>query len=243
MPPIALTAQDVETPVTGYSLCHFRRMLRVLFRCEPRFAIDFTMAKPLQRDERDIRLPPGQYLVTSFPVLSYGPTPRFNPAKWDFRVLGLVENPLRFSWEELRRLPASSQTSDFHCVTTWSRYDNRWEGVKVSELMKLVTLKPQARHVFVHCDGGYTTNLQIDEFLDKDVMLAYRHDGKDLEPDHGWPLRLVVPKLYGWKSAKWVRAIEFCAKERRGFWEVRGYHNHGDPWTEERYSFQEDSDE
>ena len=201
------------------------------------------MAKPLTPDDQTSRLPPGQYLVTNFPVLSYGPTPRFNPAKWDFRVIGLVEKPLRFGWDEFSKLPLSSQLSDFHCVTTWSRYDNRWEGVKVSELMKLVTLKPQARHVFVHCDGGYTTNLQIDEFLDKDVMLAYRHDGKDLEPDHGWPLRLVVPKLYGWKSAKWVRAIEFCAKERRGFWEVRGYHNHGDPWTEERYSFQEDSDE
>jgi DMSO/TMAO reductase YedYZ molybdopterin-dependent catalytic subunit len=106
-----------------------------------------------------------------------------------------------------------------------------------------VKLKPQASYVFVLCDGGYTTNLQLDEFLGEDVMLAYRHDGKDLEPDHGWPLRLVMPKLYGWKSAKWVRAIEFCAKERRGFWEVRGYHDHGDPWMQERYSFQEDSGE
>ena len=201
------------------------------------------MPKPVQPTEQDDRLPPGQTLVSHFPVLSYGPTPRFNPAKWDFRLLGLVENPLRFSWDEFRQLPRYSQTSDFHCVTTWSRYDNRWEGVKVSELVRRVTIKPQARHVFVHCDGGYTTNLQLEEFLDEDVMLAYRHDGKDLEPDHGWPLRLVVPKLYGWKSAKWVRSLEFCAKERRGFWEVRGYHNHGDPWREERYSFQEDSDE
>ncbi|MBV8362082.1 MAG: sulfite oxidase-like oxidoreductase [Deltaproteobacteria bacterium] len=201
------------------------------------------MAKPAQQNGQDHRLPPGQTLVTNFPVVSYGPTPRFNPAKWDFRLLGLVENPTRFSWDEFRKLPMHSQTSDFHCVTTWSRYDNRWEGVKVSDLMKLVTLKPEARYVFVLCDGGYTTNLQIDEFLDEDVMLAYRHDGRDLEPDHGWPLRLVVPKLYGWKSAKWVRAIEFRATERRGFWEVRGYHNHGDPWTEERYSFQEDSGE
>lgn len=202
-----------------------------------------SMAKPAQRNGQDKRLPPGQTLVTNFPVLSYGPTPRFNPAKWDFRLLGLIENPIRFSWDEFCKLPIHSQTSDFHCVTTWSRYDNHWEGVKVSDLMKLVTVKPEARYVFVHCDGGYTTNLQIDEFLDEDVMLAYRHDGKDLEPDHGWPLRLVVPKLYGWKSAKWVRAIEFRATERRGFWEVRGYHNHGDPWTEERYSFQEDSGE
>jgi DMSO/TMAO reductase YedYZ molybdopterin-dependent catalytic subunit len=198
------------------------------------------MAKPSQRDTQENRLPPGQTLTTHFPVLSYGPTPRFNRARWDFRLLGLVEIPIRLNWEEFRQLPVHNQASDFHCVTTWSRYDNQWEGVRVNELMKLVTVKPQARYVFVQCDGGYTTNLQLDEFLDDDVLLAYRHDGKDLEPDHGWPLRLVVPKLYGWKSAKWVRAIEFCAKERRGFWEVRGYHNHGDPWTEERYSFQED---
>jgi DMSO/TMAO reductase YedYZ molybdopterin-dependent catalytic subunit len=201
------------------------------------------MAKPAQRNNKDERLPPGQTLVATFPVLSYGPTPRFNQAKWDFRLLGLVEKPIRLNWDEFRKLPMHSQTSDFHCVTTWSRYDNNWEGVRVNELMKLVKLKPQAQYVFVHCDGGYTTNLLLDEFLKEDVMLAYRHDGKDLEPDHGWPLRLVVPKLYGWKSAKWVRAIEFCVKERRGFWEVRGYHNHGDPWTEERYSFQEDSGE
>jgi DMSO/TMAO reductase YedYZ molybdopterin-dependent catalytic subunit len=198
------------------------------------------MAKPLQRNTQDNRLPPGQTLVKNFPVLSYGPTPRFNTAKWDFRLIGLVERPLRLTWDEFRKLLVHRQISDFHCVTTWSRYDNCWEGVKIADLMKLVKLKPEAHHVFVHCDGGYTTNLRLEEFLADDVMLAYRHNGKDLEPDHGWPLRLVVPKLYGWKSAKWVRAIEFCAKERRGFWEVRGYHNHGDPWAEERYSFQED---
>jgi len=201
------------------------------------------MPKLLTPDDKSKRLPPGQTLVSNFPVLSYGPTPRFNRAKWDFRVIGLVEKQLRLDWEEFRQLPTSSQTSDFHCVTTWSRYDNRWEGVRVSALMKLVTLKPQARFVLVHCDGGYTTNLSLAEFLDEDVMLANRHDGKDLQPDHGWPVRLVVPKLYGWKSAKWVRALEFCASERRGFWEVRGYHNHGDPWREERYSFQEDAEE
>src|SRR5215472_9444190 len=113
---------------------------------------------------RDYRLPPGQTLVKNFPVLSYGPTPRFNPSKWDFRLIGLVENPLRLNWEEFRRLAVHKQTSDFHCVTSWSRYHNRWEGVRVNELMRLVTLKPQAHFVFVHCDGGYTTNLQLDEF-------------------------------------------------------------------------------
>jgi DMSO/TMAO reductase YedYZ molybdopterin-dependent catalytic subunit len=201
------------------------------------------MPKPTTPKDQEDRLPPGQYLVTGFPVLSYGPTPRFNPAKWDFRLIGMVEEPLRLTWDQVRQLPFSSQVSDFHCVTTWSRYDNRWGGVKVSDLMKLVKLKPDAKYVLIHCDGGYTTNVSLEEFLDEDVMLAYQHDGKDLAPDHGWPLRLVVPKLYGWKSAKWVRAIEFCINDRRGFWEVRGYHNHGDPWVEERYSFQEDPED
>ncbi len=201
------------------------------------------MAKPLAPKVGEDRLPPGQYLTTQFPVLSYGPAPRFNPQKWDFSVIGLVEQPLVLNWKQLRELPRTVQISDFHCVTTWSRYDNRWEGVNIRDLMRHVKLKPEARHVFIRCDGGYTTNLALDEFLDNDVMLAWGHDGKDLDPDHGFPLRLVVPKLYGWKSAKWVRAIEFSAHDRRGFWEVRGYHNHGDPWTEERYSFQEDPED
>ena len=201
------------------------------------------MSKPQASDELAERIPPGQSLVDKFPVLSYGPTPRFNPRKWDFRVFGMVEEELRFSYEEFRALPLSRQRADFHCVTTWSKLDNLWEGVRVVELMTRVRLKPDARYVIVHCDGGYTTNLPLEEFVGEDVMLAWRHDGRDLEPDHGWPLRLVVPKLYGWKSAKWVRALEFADIDRRGFWEVRGYHNHADPWTEERYSFQEDPED
>lgn len=189
------------------------------------------------------RVPPGQYLTEKFPVLSYGPTPRFNPEKWDFRVFGMVEEPLRFSYNEFLALPHAKQVADFHCVTTWSRLDNEWEGVKIADLMARVRLKPAVTHVIIHCDGGYTTNLPLHEFLDDDVMLARRHDGHDLEPDHGWPLRLIVPKLYAWKSAKWVRAIEFAHADRRGFWEVRGYHNHADPWKEERYSFQEDRED
>ncbi|MFZ0888533.1 MAG: sulfite oxidase-like oxidoreductase [Candidatus Binataceae bacterium] len=198
------------------------------------------MGKLLKRDQLENRLPPGQSLTGKFPVLSYGPTPRFNPEKWDFRIFGEVEEPLRFTYDQFRALAQSRQVSDFHCVTSWSRLDNVWEGVKARDLMKLVRVKPSARFVIVHCDGGYATNLPRAEFMDDDVMLAHRHDGRDLAPDHGFPLRLVVPKLYGWKSAKWVRALEFSAEERRGFWEVRGYHNHADPWTEERYSFQED---
>jgi len=198
---------------------------------------------PNQSAELDARTPPGQILTDKFPVLSYGPTPRFDPRKWDFRVWGEVEEPLLLSYEQFRALPQSRQVSDFHCVTTWSRLDNAWEGVRARDLIKLIRLKPSARFVIVHCDGGYTTNLPLAEFDDDDVMLAYRHDGRDLEPDHGFPLRLIVPKLYGWKSAKWVRAIEFSAQDHPGFWEVRGYHNHADPWTEERYSFEDEREE
>jgi len=201
------------------------------------------MGKLSKTDQAAERVPPGQYLTDKFPVLSYGPTPRFNSATWDFRVIGLVEEPIRLSYEQFRALPQSKQVSDFHCVTTWSRLDNAWQGVRVADLMKLVKLKPEARYVIIHCDGGYTTNLALSDFLGDDVTLALRHDGRDLEPDHGFPLRLVVPKLYGWKSAKWVRTIEFSAEDRRGFWEVRGYHNHADPWTEERYSFQEEPED
>ena len=201
------------------------------------------MSKPPLSAELAARVPPGQHLVDDFPVLSYGPTPRFNLQKWDFRIFGMIEGELRLSFEEFRALPPSRERADFHCVTTWSRLDNLWEGVRAVELMKRVRLRPEARYVIVHCDGNYTTNLSLEEFVDEDVMLAWRHDGRDLEPDHGWPLRLVVPKLYGWKSAKWVRAIEFTVEDRRGFWEVRGYHNHADPWTEERYSFQEDPED
>jgi len=201
------------------------------------------MAKPPTPEDIDKRVPPGQFLTDKFPVLTYGPTPRFNPAKWDFRVLGLVEEPITLNYQEFRALPQSQQVSDFHCVTTWSRLDNTWEGVKISDLMKRIKLMPQAEFVIVHCDGGYSANLPLSDFLDDDVMLAHRHDGKDLAPEHGFPLRLIVPKLYGWKSAKWVRALEFSAEDRRGFWEVRGYHNHADPWKEERYSFQEDRED
>jgi DMSO/TMAO reductase YedYZ molybdopterin-dependent catalytic subunit len=201
------------------------------------------MGKILKPGDISQRVPPGQYLTSKFPVLTYGPVPRFNPQTWDFQVLGEVEEPRRFSYQEFRALPRGKMVADFHCVTTWSRLDNVWEGVMVADLMKLVKLKPGARFVLIHCDAGYTTNLALEYFLDDDVMLADRHDGQDLTADHGFPLRLVVPKLYAWKSAKWVRAIEFLATESRGFWEVRGYHNRADPWLEERYSYQEEPEE
>jgi DMSO/TMAO reductase YedYZ molybdopterin-dependent catalytic subunit len=201
------------------------------------------MGKILKPGDIAERVPPGQYLTTKFPVLSYGPVPRFNPRTWDLQIFGEVEEPRRFTYEQFKALPRGTQVSDFHCVTTWSRLDNVWEGVRVADLMKLFRLKPAARFVLIHCDAGYTTNLPLADFLGDDVMLADRHDGHDLSPDHGFPLRLVVPKLYAWKSAKWVRGIEFLARDSRGFWEVRGYHNRADPWLEERYSFQEEPEE
>jgi len=186
------------------------------------------------------RIPPGQYLVEKWPVLSYGPTPRFNPETWDLRLFGLVETPKRLNYQQFRALPQTKITTDFHCVTTWSLLDNLWEGVMAKDVVSLVRLKPGAKYVMLHCEGGYTTNLSLDQFLDDDVIFAHRHNGQDLDPDHGWPLRLVVPKLYAWKSAKWIRGVEFLAHNVRGFWEVRGYHNRGNPWLEERYSDQED---
>lgn len=201
------------------------------------------MGRIVASEEVRRRLPPNQVVTDKMPVLSYGPTPRFDPGRWDFRVVGQVARPLSLTYEQFRALPQSRQVSDFHCVTSWSRLDNLWEGVRVAELMKLVKLKPEARFVIVHCDGGYSANMALAEFMADDVMLAHRLDGRDLHPDHGFPLRLVVARLYGWKSAKWVRAIEFSAEDRRGFWEVRGYHNRGDPWSEERYSFQEEPED
>lgn len=189
-------------------------------------------------NEKD-RLPPGQRLVTDFPTLHFGGVPTFHKESWTFRIFGEVEEEKTFTYDEFTALPNTEQTTDFHCVTGWSRYDNRWTGVTAKTVAGLVTVKPKVAHVLIHCEQNYTTNLPIAEFLDDDVLFAWGHDGADLTPDHGWPLRLVVPKLYAWKSAKWVRGIEFMTEDQRGFWENHGYHNHGDPWTEERYSSQE----
>jgi DMSO/TMAO reductase YedYZ molybdopterin-dependent catalytic subunit len=201
------------------------------------------MAKVILSGENARRVPPGQTLVDKLPVLTYGPAPRVDLRTWDLELAGEVAAPVRFTHAQWIALPRIVQTADFHCVTTWSRLDNRWEGVSTNELVKHVTLKPAARFAIVHCDGGYTTNLPLAEFLADDVLLADRLDGHDLGIDHGYPLRLIVPRLYGWKSAKWVRAIEFSAHDKPGFWEVRGYHNHGDPWLEERYSDDDGGDE
>ena len=185
------------------------------------------------------RIPPGQTLTGKWPVLTYGLTPRFDPKRWTFRCFGLVEREVSFTWEEFLALPRVTVTSDVHCVTRWSKLDNVWEGVHVREIMKRVTPLAEARYVMQHADPDYTTNIALGDLLDDDVLLALKHNGRDLEPDHGGPVRLVVPKLYFWKSAKWLRAFEFLDVNPPGFWEQNGYHMHADPWREERYSDQE----
>jgi DMSO/TMAO reductase YedYZ molybdopterin-dependent catalytic subunit len=195
--------------------------------------------------QRKNRVPPGQRLIDRWPVLNYGPVPRFDPARWSFRIWGLVNPERVLSYAEFTALPRVKVFSDIHCVTTWSRLDNLWEGVSSAAIKNLTTLLPEARFVVVHADGGYTTNLTLEDFFQPDVLFAMQHDPRRggteyrLQPiaaEHGGPVRLVVPQLYFWKSAKWVTAIQFTAKDAPGFWETRGYHNHGDPWTEERYS-------
>ena len=185
------------------------------------------------------RVPPGQTLTQKWPVLTYGLTPRFDPARWTFRCFGRVEREVSWTWEEFQRLPRVKLVSDVHCVTRWSRLDNEWEGVSVREIMKYVTPLPEAKFVMQHADPDYTTNTALADLLDDDVVLALKHNGKDLEPDHGGPMRLVLPRLYFWKSSKWLRAFEFLEVNAPGFWEQNGSHMHADPWTEERYSDQE----
>ena len=181
------------------------------------------------------RLPPGQYVTAKWPVLHVGPIPRFDPKTWDLRVVGLVEQPLRLTWEEFNALPRVTLASDIHCVTTWSRYENTWQGVSTREVLRRAGAKPGARFVMVYAENDYTANLPLEAFEAEDALFATHHNGAPLDPEHGYPLRLVVPRLYFWKSAKWVRGIELIAEDRPGFWEQRGYNNHGDPWKEERY--------
>lgn len=181
------------------------------------------------------RLPPGQRAVKTWPVLDLGAQPKIDLKLWRLTIDGLVENPVTLDWQAFADLPHSEATSDIHCVTAWSRYDNRWRGVLVSDLLALVGPKPEAKFVILQSYDTYTTNLPLAEFAVPDALLATHWEDEPLTVEHGGPLRVVVPQLYFWKSAKWVKKITFVAEDRPGFWEVRGYHNHGDPWLEERY--------
>ena len=182
------------------------------------------------------RVPPGQFLSNKFPVLTYGSTPKVDLDTWKFRVFGLVEQEVELTWDQFTKLTWTTVTADFHCVTQWSSLDNTWEGVTFPDLMALAQPKPEAKFVMAHCFGGYTTNLSLADLVQDDVLFAHKQEGQDLAAAHGGPLRLIVPKLYGWKSAKWVNGMEFMEHDKPGFWEQRGYHMVGDPWKEQRYS-------
>jgi len=180
------------------------------------------------------RVPPGQYLAKGFPVLTYGETPQINAKEWEFRVWGLVK-PATFTWSDFMALPQHDFTADFHCVTRWSKLDVKWTGIKVTDFMRLVEVS-KAVHVMEHCYGGYTTNILMADFVREENFFAHSVFGEPLSAEHGGPMRLVVPHLYAWKSAKWINGLEFLAHEDLGFWERNGYHRRGEPWAEERYS-------
>ena len=193
--------------------------------------------KLVERGLDPARLPPGQYLTEKWPVLHAGSVPNTDLATWDFEVFGEVERPRTLTWDELHELPATEITVDIHCVTRWSRFDARFRGVHWRELAKLVEPKPHARFVVAHAEQGFTSNVPLEALEADDALVAYEADGEPLTPDHGWPLRLVVPSRYFWKSAKWLRGLELRTTDQPGFWERYGYHNDADYWKEERYGF------
>jgi DMSO/TMAO reductase YedYZ molybdopterin-dependent catalytic subunit len=179
-------------------------------------------------------VPPGQYLTNDFPVLSAGPTPRIDTADWRLTVTDVDESKSVLTWDQLMGLPSEEVTVDIHCVTRWSKLDTTWRGVSIDTV--LAELDSEADFALVHCYGGYTTNLPLEDLLDGKAWIAYEYDGDDLEPEHGGPARLLVPHLYLWKSAKWVNGIELRLDDHPGFWETLGYHEYGDPWLEQRYT-------
>jgi len=184
------------------------------------------------------RVPPNQNVTTSFPVLHYGNVPCYkNLDEWTFKIFGLVEQEMILSYDELMKLPQKTLGNDIHCVTGWSKLDNVWEGIPTQELVNLARPKESAKFVILHAEEGWTTNLPIEDFLKEMSMLAHSHNGAPLTPEHGYPLRAVIPHLYFWKSAKWLRGIEFTSEDRPGFWEKNGYHMYGDPWREQRLSW------
>lgn len=180
------------------------------------------------------RVPPGQHLAKGFPVLTYGDTPQVAAADWTLTISGQAA-PQVFSWADMMALPQTEFTADFHCVTTWSKLDVVWQGIRVSDLVEQLQLEPQASHVMLHCYGGYTTNLALEDFVRPENFFAHTLFGEPLPADHGGPMRVVVPHLYAWKSAKWISGLEFLSQQELGFWERNGYHHRGEPWAEERY--------
>ena len=206
-----------------------------LIRTKERWAEEGRLLTGTHADPTRDRLPPGQTLVQDWPVLDLGVQPDVSKDKFRLRLEGLVENRLALDWDGFMALPQTEMVRDIHCVTQWSRYDNRFTGVLARDLLDFARPKSTARFVSLTCYDGYTTNLALDEFAEADVMFAHSWEGAPLARQHGGPVRLVLPKLYFWKSPKWVTRVELLLEDRPGFWEVRGYHNRGDPWTEERY--------
>ena len=194
----------------------------------------FKKKEPLPPEKAE-RVPPGQYLTEKWPVLHYGTVPRFEPKTWDFRVFGKVANEVTLKWDEFAKLDQTLVQADMHCVTTWSRLDQKWEGIPFAKIVELAKPTAEAKFVIAHCEYGFTANVPIEYCLRDDCLIALRANGEPLTPEHGSPARLVIPPLYAWKSAKWLRGIEFSAVDKPGFWERNGYHNRGDPWKEERY--------
>ncbi|MEV0584718.1 sulfite oxidase-like oxidoreductase [Nonomuraea sp. NPDC050310] len=191
------------------------------------------------------RLPPGQYIPRGRPVIHYGRVPEFRAERWDFRVFGATASGQEhcLTWPEFERLPRTSVLADFHCVTKFSLMGNEWGGVSPAQIMEMAPPAPEVRHVMIWAEYGYSANLRLADFTGEGTLFATEFEGKPLSPDRGYPLRIVVPHLYAWKSVKWVRAVEYLAEDRRGFWEERGYHNIADPWREQRYSYQEEPGE
>jgi DMSO/TMAO reductase YedYZ molybdopterin-dependent catalytic subunit len=191
-------------------------------------------AKPATRSEN--RLPPGQHVTSGFPVLDLGIRPDISLEKWRLDVSGLVENPKTFTWEEFNALPRFEEVSDFHCVTTWSKFDCHWRGVAFFTLVDVVKQKSETKHILFTSYDGYSTSVRLEDCMDDDVLIATQFDGQPIPREHGGPARVIIPKLYAWKGAKFVRSIEFASEDLLGFWELRGYSNTADPWTEDRFS-------
>jgi len=198
--------------------------------------LDRLMGGSKLTEEQKRRVPPGQYVTDKFPVLHYGSVPRTDLATWDFKVYGEVDHPFTFRWDDFKLMPRKTVKTDIHCVTRWTKLDTEFSGVPIQHILELAQLRPTARFVIAHCEQGYTTNMPLSVLDDDDVLLADTFGGAPLEKDHGWPLRLLVPKRYFWKSAKWIRGLEFLDHDQLGFWERYGYHNDADPWKEERFS-------
>ena len=207
-----------------------------LTRSKERWAQEHKFLTGREGKPESDRLPPGQHLVRDWPVLDLGIQPTIPKEHWKLDVTGAVERPIHWDWSTFQAQTQSTFVSDMHCVTTWSRYDNRWDGLATRSLLDVVHPSADARFVVLHADDGYTTNLPLADFAADDALLAHSWEGRPLTKEHGGPVRLIVPHLYLWKSAKWLRAIEFKTADEPGFWETRGYHDRGDPWTEQRYS-------